>query len=379
MKILKYAQLITAMLILAGCQITPGTQLTTSKKNVIQPTAGETNIDKLVDVYPITAQLIDEMRGNSDIAQSNVPLDVSLQNYEYLIGPGDVLNITVWDHPELTIPAGQYRSAGESGSVIHANGTLFYPYIGNVYVQGKTVVQVRKEISRKLANFIASPQVDVSVATFRSQKIHVTGEVVKSGEQAITNVPLTVIGAINQAGGITENADWSHAVLTRDAHKQNISLSRLLENGDLKQNLLLQSGDILYIPRNDSLKIFVMGEVKKQTTLKMDRSGMSLTEALGQAEGIDQNTSDASGIFVIRSMRGQGKESKTLANIYQLDARDATSLILGTEFPLQPYDIVYVTTAPISRWNRVISQLLPTITSMNSMTETLRWTRNWGN
>ena len=196
------------------------------------------------------------------------------------------------------------------------------------------------------------------------------------------SVPLTLLDAVNQAGGLTENSNWKQVTLTRNGRKDLLSLERLIQMGDLTQNRLLRPGDIVHIPRNDNQKVFVLGEVSEPKLLKIDRAGMSLTEALSSVGGISQLEADATGIFVIRNENIKNNselssDNKKIANIYQLDIKDASALVLGTEFHLQPYDVVYVTSAPITRWNRVIRNLLPTITGFNELSESVLRVHNW--
>ncbi|WNC71188.1 polysaccharide export protein [Thalassotalea psychrophila] len=327
------------------------------------------DISPQINAKFITPKVLAQLKQAEPKASLNSKLETQISEYSYIIGKGDVLSITVWDHPELTIPAGEFRSAGESGNVVHSDGTLFYPYIGKVKVAGLKVTEVRDLITKRLSRYIENPQIDVAVAAFRSQRTFVTGEIKQPAVLPITNVPMTILDALNATGGISPLADWRSVTLTRatqqSASEEKLDLYALYQKGDMSQNRLLQHNDIIHVPRNDGLKVFVMGDVAKAETQRIDRAGLTLAEALNNTGGMSETTGDASGIFVLRASTEKGK----LVDVYQLDASNGAMLLLSTQFELKPLDIVYVTSAPVARWNRVIMQLLPTFTSIRNLSD----------
>jgi polysaccharide biosynthesis/export protein len=296
---------------------------------------------------------------------------------QYRVGPRDILNITVWDHPELTIPAGQFRSAEAAGNVVGEDGTFFYPYAGIVQAAGRTVEEIREELTQKLSKYIELVQLDVRVASYRSQRVYVVGEVVQAGIQLVRDIPLTVLEAINNAGGVKPVADLRNVTLTRDDKTYSINLLSLYEGGDIKQNVLLKHGDILNIPDSSLNKVFVLGETGFATggvsgtglsmsrSLIMNKARLTLTEALSDVGGVNQTTSDAARIFVFRG--GLGK-----SEIYHLDAKSPDALLLADRFPLQPRDVVFVDRAEGIRWNQIIAQIQPTITLLNTIISAAR-------
>ena len=284
-----------------------------------------------------------------------VPLDVS--GYEYHLGIGDVLSIGVWDHPELTIPAAVQRTRDFDGFRVQSDGTITFAYAPRLPAAGKTVSQLREELIVKLSEIIENPQVDIKVVGYNSQKVYVTGEIRSPGVYPVSDVPLTLVDALNQAGGLTEKADWREVTFTRGGVSEKIEIDRFYSGGDLSQNRLLQHGDLIHVSRTDKQKVFVLGDVVNAGIVEINRYGLSLAEALSAAGGLNEKTADANGVFVLR--RRDPVSEGIVADVYQLHAKNAVALVLASRFELEPQDIVYVTSAPVSRWNRVISQLIP--------------------
>lgn len=330
-----------------------------NEKELIYPP--ETQIAPPIKIEAITTRLLRAQQAIDRRLTTDLPnTQHTVTNWNYRVGSNDVLSFIIWDHPELTIPAGEYRTADTTGHRISPDGTIFFPYIGKIHVSGLTLEEIRQKLSEALANHLRNPQIDVHVAAFRSQWIKVGGEIKKPGRIPITNVPMTIMEAIYESGGITEDADLTQVHLKRDGQTHILNAYTLQE--DNYQEILLQNKDFIYIPDKLDNKIFVIGEVGQQNVHIMHKKRMSLADALGQSGGLDNVAADARRIYVIRS------EDETLSpKVYLLDATSPDALLLSTRFQLNPLDVVYVESSLVTRWHRVISQILPTITGIKSL------------
>jgi polysaccharide export outer membrane protein len=334
-----------------GCaSVSPGVHLSEERIESRGTAAGP------VRIAPITPELLVTQaaeRARAAGARAHDPLAAEGERYEYRIAPLDVLTVTVWDHPELTIPAGEYRSPELAGNPVQADGTMFYPHVGVVPVAGKTIAEVRSLLTERLRKYVEKPQLDVRVAAFRGKRVHVTGDVVQPSAVPITDVPLRVQDAIAAARGLGPNA-WTRGVtLTREGRVQRLDLQALYDAGDVSQNWLLRDGDVLNVPSRDENRVFVLGEVRQPSAKLMPRAGMTLADALGDAAGFDPVSSNGS-VYVFRGRYDAPQ-------VYHLDASSADALLLAVQFQLEPHDVVYVSTYALTSWNRVVQQLLPTI------------------
>ncbi len=361
-----------ATMALSACAFAPGNYLSKRHESKIKLPLGQG--DELapanVKIQEITAQLIIDMfnaahppRAGDSVATIHRPvqlsaLDPAVETINYTLGPGDIISIIVWDHPELTTPAGTYRTAEQAGTVVAEDGTIFFPYAGVIRVAGLTTRQVRDILSSKLAKYIEKIQLDVRMAQFRSKRVYVVGEVAKPGTQEITDIPMTILEAVNRAGGFTTEADYSRVLLTRRGTTYRVDIQSMYEQGATEQNALLEPGDIVNVSDRSYNKIFVLGEVNKPGSLIMNKKRSTLAEALSDAGYINQDKANPSWIYVMRG------DSKT-PELFHLNGRSPDAMLLADRFPLHPRDIVYVDTAEVVRWNRVITNILPTMNMLN--------------
>jgi polysaccharide export outer membrane protein len=217
---------------------------------------------------------------------------------------------------------------------------------------------VRDLLANKLAKFIEKVQIDVRMAMFRSKRVYVVGEVNKPGNQDITDIPMTVLEAVNRAGGFTAEADYSRVLLTRRGTTYRVDIQAMYEEGATEQNAMLEPGDIVNVSDRSYNKIFVLGEVIKPGSMIMNKKRSTLAEALGDAGYLNQEKASPRWIYVMRG------DSDT-PELFHLDGRAPDAMLLADRFPLRPRDIVYVDTSDLVRWNRVITNMLPTSQMLN--------------
>jgi len=312
----------------------------------------------------ITENLIDAERAASESAarQDLSPLIVA-HPPPYTIGRGDILSIVVWDHPELAASGMASASAHidtatvqpyatPPGFVVDHQGRIQFPLIGLLTLERLTEEQARALITQKLARYIARPNITLRVQAYRSRRVYVDGEVRTPGLQAIDDLPMTLVEALNRAGGMQPNADQSRIVVERGNTRYSVNLREMVLKGVNPGTILLAHGDVVRVHSRDESKVFVSGEVITPRALTMHNGRLTLNEALGETGGISPLSGDARQVYVVR---------KTLdrTRVFRLDARDRGALAMAESFELRPKDVVYVAASALASWNRHLSLLFP--------------------
>lgn len=249
----------------------------------------------------------------------------------YRIGPGDVLKITVYGHEDLSRPA-----------VVAADGRMPFPLIGDVQASGLTPTELEARLRGLLGkDYLVDPQVSVAVQEYRSQKVFVLGEAEKPGSYPLTGRAM-LLDILSQAGGPSKTAGRHVAIVrfpkseapvtpgTAGSTTLRVNLKKLLE-GDAAENLVLETGDTVYLPKQTSF--FVLGEVKKPGAYVLDKETSAL-EAITLAGGFTERA--ASTVAKVLRKRADGNQETIAIDLGGTDPRARELLLAENDTILVP-------------------------------------------
>ncbi|TYO98337.1 polysaccharide export outer membrane protein [Geothermobacter ehrlichii] len=221
---------------------------------------------------------------------------VAAAEKDYRVGDGDVLEVTVYDHPDL---ATTVRVGGD--------GSIIFPLIGQLDIGGLTVNQVAAKLAAALGDgYIINPQVSVFVKEFRSSKVVIVGQVERPGLYELTG-STTLLELISKAGGLARDAGDTATVHRRleggNEKVIQVDLERLFETGDSRLDIPLQNGDNVFILKAGM--IYVTGEVRSPDSYRVE-PGMTVLKAITEAGGFT-NLAARGRVKLIRKTDGKEK------------------------------------------------------------------------
>lgn len=371
--------LLGAALSLSACvSFEPGMRL----EKIPTPQASD-GAEPQPDIKLITSTLIAEQRTRrAELSKQNVSA-FAKKTSSYVIGNGDLLSILVWNHPELNIAAAAAQALSSSaaqglgtpgaqtpaGYVVDQEGRIQFPYLGAIRVAGMTELEARNLLVDQLLKAIKKPEVTLRVVSFRSKKVYVDGEVKTPGNQPIDDAPMTLLEAFTRAGGLLPTADQSAILISRAGISYPVNVPALVRQGVNPSDILLADGDVVRVRSRDENKVYVLGEVNTPKSLAMVNGRLTLTDALGEAGGLNQLSASGKQVYVVRN------DTEGPPLVFNLDAQSPVAMALADNFELNPRDVVFVDASGLARFNRVLTLILPNTANATSSYYNVNTTR----
>lgn len=287
----------------------------------------------------------------------------------YRLGKFDVVQICVWENQQLPLPLASYRGNNTVEAKLDENGEIFFPYVGQFKAAGMTLTELRDVIEKGISAALNDPKIEVHLLSSQSQKAFIQGAGALAGVIPISDQPISLLEALNNRGGVSSD-DTTKVTLIRKGVTYDINMRYMYPLGEGPNDIVLQDGDIIRVSGDDQSKVFVLGEVNHQKTVPIINGDMTLAQALAEVGGIQTLSAQSRGIYVIR---GDLKRIE----VFHLNSRNPMALVFGDQFKLKPHDIVFVDATGVARWNRVMSQILPSVQSFYYGMNVAKSIRDW--
>jgi polysaccharide export outer membrane protein len=235
------------------------------------------NRRKLLQFSTVATLLSSGLAAHAQAAAGAAAAPGKAVSTDYVLGAGDVIKVTVFQSPELSLEAR-----------IPESGVVSYPLLGDVVLGGLTISQAEKRLAEGLlaGKFLKQPQVSILVTSLRGSQASVLGNAVRPGRYSLelTNTRLSDLMAL--AGGVApDGSDMLTVVGTRDGKpfRTTIDFRNLFRGGGTSQDIVIQNNDVVYVDR--APVVYIYGEVQKPGALRLER-GMTLLQALAAGGGL---------------------------------------------------------------------------------------------
>ncbi|MBB5470060.1 polysaccharide export outer membrane protein [Paraburkholderia sp. CI2] len=372
-----------AVLTLSGCGTFPGwLPASGPSRQQIQEQSAAGNVEgiQIIDVDDAIARKL--AAGKQLGLFSDVFVSKTANNY--VIGLGDVIEVTIWEAPPamlfgsmspVSLPS---AGAGTSNSItlptqmVAADGTISIPFAGRIGVAGRTTEQIESSIVSHLKGKANQPQVLVGVTKNNASNVTIVGEVNTSTMMPITPKGERLLDAIAFAGGLKQPVSHMAVQLSRGDTTATMALDAVIR--DPKQNVILKPGDVvtaLFQPQTFS----VLGATGKNDEVPFEAQGISLAQALARSGGLNDSRADARAIFVFRfedaKLVDKTDPSVKASNgkvpvVYEINLRDPAAFFVTQNFPIQNHDVVYVSNSPGAEFRKFLTYVVmvadPTVT-----------------
>ncbi|WP_287462860.1 polysaccharide biosynthesis/export family protein [Accumulibacter sp.] len=363
-----------AAALLAGCSTFPDWLPSSgpSRQQVIEVQEGQP--DSLIQVVSVTDRVARRLVASqqqqlfSQVLASKAP-------FSYTIGPGDVLEVSVWEAPPAVLfgaPAldprsgvAAARSTAFPEQMVSSEGTLNIPFAGSLQVAGKTPQQVENEVVRRLSGKANQPQALVRVIRNATSNVTVVGEVAASTRMPLTARGERLLDALAAAGGVRQPVGKVTLQLTRGEQVHALALETIIR--DPKQNIALQPGDVitaLFQP----LSFIVLGATAKNEEVNFEAQGITLAQALARVGGVQDRLADARAVFIFRfedpAVLDLPAPPRTTPEgkvpvVYEVNLKNPETFFLAQGFPVLNRDVLYVANSPGAELQKFLGIIMP--------------------
>jgi len=278
----------------------------------------------------------------------------AMHEYKDVISEDDILNIALY-HPSRKdlMESINFINTTVGGFKVY-NGQISLPDIPPVFVTGLTLDEAREAIKEEFNKHIQDTEIFITYNNRLSRKVELAGMVATDSVPVDGKIRLYEVIA---KAHIPSNANLFKSYVLREGQPLGIDLHKLMNEGDMNQNIVMRGGDKVFIAAPSDSRVMIMGEVGLPKPIDLPYGYMSLREALVSVHGIPF-TGDKRNIQVIRG-------SIPCPKIYCLSWEHIIHLP-NDSLLLMPGDTVYVSEKPITQWNRFIDQLLPSVAGFNA-------------